>query len=169
MLRAYGLPLFSVGFEVLRSDIFTHEQRVLFFTEMLKLGKISIDMCWFKDQRFGPLNCMTLRPDIDKMSNGDGYLVLRARCAGRSVVDLQYFMEEVDYPCINWNPEKGCMLSQTERPAGGRLLKPRLMEQNDTRYCSCEQMGEADILEHWAKHQFLMYDVYIAVRDLDIK
>ena len=122
-----------------------------------------------KDRDFGPLHFQTLKPDIDKISNGDGYLFLRARCAGRPVVDFQYFMNGEDYPCINWNPETGCVLSKIERPAGGRLLKPVLKEWGGSRYCACEQMGEEDILNHWIEHQLVLYDLYLAVRDLDIQ
>lgn len=164
-----GCMYSPLDFEVLRSDAYTHEQRLLFFTELLKLGKISIDMCWFKDPYYGPLNVLSKRPDIDKMANDDGYLVLRARCTGRPVVDLQFFMKKGDYPCINWDLEHGCKLSQIERPAAGRLLKPVLLECEGERYCSCEQMGEEDILNHWAEHQLLMYDLYLAIRGLDIK
>lgn len=156
-------------FQVLRSDNYSHDQRLMFLTEMLKLGKISIDMCWGKDPYYGPLNVLSGRPDIDKMSNGDGYLYLRARNAGRPVVDFQFFLADTgDYPCIHWDKDKGCQLSETERPEGGRLLKPVLKEIAGERYCACEQMGEKEIIESWVKHQLLMYDLYLAVRDLDI-
>lgn len=158
-----------LDFEVLRNDKYTHEQRVWVLTELLKCGNMAIDMCCYKDRTYGPLHYMTLRPDIDKMSDGDGYLFLRARSAGRGVIDFQYFMEEADYPCMHWDPENGCRLSKEERPAGGRLLRPILKERCGVRFCACEQVGEEDILNHWAKHQLLMYDVYLAVRDLDIK
>ena len=159
-------------FIVLRSDTYTHEQKVKFFTEFLKLGKISIDMCYGKDWINGPLHFQTHRPDLDKISNGDGHLFLRARCAGRNVIDFQYFMEEGnDYPCINWDPNTGCMLSAEERPTGGRLLKPILKEFAGHKYCACEQVGEVELMESWANPdiQLVLYDVYIAIRDLDIK
>ena len=159
-------------FLILRSNAYTHEQRVKFFVEYLKLGKISIDMCCGKDWINGPLHFQTHRPDLDKIGNGDGHLLLRARCDGRPVIDFQYFMEEGhDYPCINWDPTTGCKLGDLERPAGGRLLKPVLKEFNGHCYCACEQMGEQELIESWAKPelQLMLYDVYIAIRDLDIK
>ena len=159
-------------FAVLRSNAYTHEQRVIFFTEFLKLGKISIDMCCGKDWINGPLHFQTHRPDLDKIGNGDGHLFLRARCAGRNVIDFQYFMEKGhDYPCINWNPNSGCALTAEERPTGGRLLKPILKEFDGHKYCACEQLGEEELMSAWANLdiQLVLYDVYIAIRDLDIK
>lgn len=166
----FGCMYSPTDFIALTDPKYTHEQQLLILTELVKLGKISIDMCWAKDTFLGPLNPITKRPDIDKISNGDGFLYLRARNKDRPIVDLQFFIEAGGhYPCINWDPEKGCELSRDERPYIGRMLKPVALQSTDGRGIihKCEMQGEAETLNLWTKHQLLMYDLYLNVRDLD--
>lgn len=166
----FGCMFSPQDFIVLKDPKYTHEQQLLILTELLKQGKISIDMCWLKDTIFGPLNVMTKRPDIDKISDGDGMLYLRARNKDRPIVDLQYFLKEGGhYPCASWDPEKGCMLSEDERPYGGRMLKPVAIKDEHGESYICEDVSQGEILNLWhnSQLQLLLYDLYLNVRDLD--
>ena len=166
----FGCMYSPTDFIVLRDPRYTHDQQLLILTELLKQGKISIDMCWLKDTYLGPLNPMTHRPDIDKISNGDGMLYLRARNKDQPIVDLQFFLKEGGhYPCASWDPEKGCQLSEEERPYGGRMLKPVAISDESGESYICEDIGPEEILNLWLKHQLLLYDLYLNVRDLDNK
>lgn len=166
----FGCMYSPNDFIVLKEESYSHEQRLLILTELVKLGKISIDMCWGKDSYLGPLNPISGKPDIDKMSNGDGFLYLRARNKGRPIVDLQHFLDKGnDYPCINWDPEKGCTLSEDERPFIGRMLMPVMIKTpTGGKVYRCKLHGEVETIDLWAKHQLLMYDLYLKVRDLKI-
>jgi len=167
----FGCMYSPHDFIVLKDEKYTHEQRLLILVELLKQGKISIDMCWGKDRYWGPLNPISRKPDIDKMANGDGFLYLRARNKNQPVIDLQQFLNEGnDYPCINWDPEKGCCLSEEERPFIGRMLMPVMEKSTDGNISfKCKLHGEVETVELWGKYQLLMYDLYLKIRDLDIR
>lgn len=128
-------------------------------------------MCWARDTDWGPLNPLTKIPDINKMSNGDGILYLRARNKNRPVIDFQKFLDETkDYPCINWDAKRGCCLSEHERPCVGRMLKPILVKYPDGHEdYKCQIQGEAEIIASWEKYQLLMYDLYTKICKLGIK
>lgn len=168
----YGCMYSPEDFIVLGDTKYTHEQRLIILTELLKQGKISIDMCWGTDLYWGPLNPLSKRPDIEKMLNGEGYLYLRARNKNRPVVDFQKFMTESNYPCINWNPEKGCCLSEEERPYCGRMLNPIVIKDGngyEDYRCEMKNDAETETIKLWARHQELMYDLYRNIVKLNIK
>lgn len=164
----FGCMYSPQDFIVLREEKCTHEQRLASLVELVKQGRISIDMVCLKDPSYGPLDPIGKKPDIDRMSDGYGYLFLRARNVNRPVVDFQFFMKTGNhYPCINWNPETGCTLSVDERPAIGRLLNPRLVEDPiGFSYYDCQQNGDVEVIKEWGEHQLLMYDLWWIVRDL---
>lgn len=151
-------------FKVLREEQYTHEQRLKFFKEYIRiLENVSIDMVCLKDLKYGPLNHKSLTPDIDKISKGDGFLFLRARVAGRKIVDFQYFMDENHYyPCCNWSYENGCKLTHEERPYTGRLTIPLC----DSKSCK-DFTDYNELFAEWKKYSILMYDLYVICRDFD--
>lgn len=158
-------PCFYIAddFKVLREKKYTHEMKVRFLVEYIKIGNVAIDMMCYGDRVYGPLNCLSKKPDIDKISNRDGVLFLRARAKGRPVVDFQLFLDEGGYyPCINWSLEKGCSLMKDERPYTGRMLIPRIGGR-----CIDTSNYEA-FFESWYKNRLVMYDVYMAVKDMSI-
>ena len=164
----FGCMYSPQDFIVLREEKYTHKQRLLILTEMVKMGKISIDMVGLKDLTYGPLDPIGKKPDFDRMMEGYGYLYLRARNANRPVVDLQYFMERGHhYPCCNWDSNIGCTLPDAERPTIGRLLKPVLVEEKSRlRYYDCQMNGEDEVIRAWGEHQALMYDLWWNVRNM---
>ena len=165
----FGCMYSAQDFIVLRDEKYTHDQRLMILTELLKQGNISIDMCWMKDRYLGPLHPITKRPDIDKISDGDGALYLRARNKDRPIIDFQYFLEEgKHYPCKNWDPEKGCQFSEEERPYGGRMLKPIAVTSGDITIHTCETVGEDDAIKSWLKHQLLLYELYLNILELNL-
>lgn len=166
----FGCMYAPQDFEVLRNPESTLEEQLEVLTQLLKEGKISIDMCWLRDPNYGPLHYLTHKPDIDKIANGDGLLYLRARNKGRPIVDLQFFLKKQQhFPCINWDPEKGCMLSEEERPYGGRILKPVAIidKETDVIIYRCEDITPEEHVEPWMDYQLLMYYLYLAIRDFN--
>lgn len=158
-------------FSVIHDESYSYEEKVKELTDILKKGKISIDMIWIKDHDWGPLNPITGKPDIDKISNHDGYLFLRACNSNRPVIDFQKFLEEGhNYPCINWSPENGCAYSEEDRPYGGKMLKPVKIEITpEQSLYRCTDMIDYDLfVGEWSEYQLLMYDLYIAIKDLNI-
>ena len=155
-------------FIVLSHDKYTHEERLIILTELLKQGKISIDMIWLADQEFGPLNPESKEPDLEKISNEDGCLFLRARAKDHPIIDFQYFLEEGhNFPCINWDPDKGCQYSEEERPYGGCMLKPFLAVVNGENRIYCHDMVDYEkFVEAWGKHQRLLYDLYLVFKEM---
>lgn len=154
-------------------DIDTNREKVV--SELLRQiqenQNISLDLILFNDHVWGPINAETKEPDKNKIDNADGFLMLRARCAGREIIDFQIFLEkEKNYPCINWSVEKGCCLSKDNRPFSGRMLKPVVFEGYpiERKYHCITSDEDYDFLTHeWAKYQDIMYDLYLKLKELE--
>lgn len=163
----FGCYYSAKDFPFLYEENVSYEEKLEFLVDKIMSGRISIDMIKMGDQFYGPLNPLTNRPDIDKIGNRDGYLFLRARNQGQPVVDFQFFLEErKNFTCVNWSQEGGCYYSEEDRPYTGKMLKPvKLANQ----FFRCIDTTNYDLFaEEWGKHQLLIYDLYLKVRNMNI-
>lgn len=157
-------------FPVLQSIGNSREQIVSeLFQQIQENQNISLDLILFNDGVWGPINPETKEPDKNRIDNADGFLMLRARCKRRPIIDFQIFFDKgKDYPCINWSLENGCALSQDSRPFSGRMLKPVVFEGYplERKYCCSTADEDYDFMAfEWAKYQDCMYDLYLKLKE----
>ena len=147
----------------------TDEEKVTKMLEVLDTGMYSIDTARGVDFEYGPLNPKTKKPVWEKIQNGSGYLLVRARAKGQPIFDSQLLYPEPirDYLCANWTLEDGCCLKPGEdeeyrRPFTGRMLKPMVFQTTSGEpYRQCVPMyDEEEFLNEWIKYQEILWRVW---------